>query len=600
MLSSKHLTIKAKALLVWLAVLILGGLATNGWQVLRLAARTVQIETQAFLSTLSATVILAYVASAILLWLIWQRPSSRLAKSLIGCVFCAVLVGGYLTKRADYAIFDLSADTWYHLAVIRRVATFGLHASPYYPDVGYDFSLYHIVLGLISKQGVDPILLWRNLLWVSTPLMLASFFLLSFRIVQETRTAFLSMILAGIGFGFGWAGSITPGFGIQFSNYPWQIAISFLFLTMFFVLSRGENSHRDTYLASICAALVLCSHIAVGILLAESLAAYLLAFGDIRRVLKVVCGAIALSSPWLLVYFSLTIPRYLQVSRAPSYPLYDIGGLSFWLLRSDFLLLALSFLGILLYSFWFFKDRITTARLYCLISFLAVGTTILVPPIAGLMIILMGNVVLLRSSVLMLCPILSAELLTCGSDRVLSFLEGRGIGARTKTVSGLLHRSVRPGLTLIFLLIIMVSQLAPKIHFYSLTGSDLEEAQSLGLDISKFREQISGSVVLSDPTTSVLLSYFSDATSPLLVHAEGTVRSEGNLKSILSQFSDAEQTFSALVQLNCSFVFVNLRSNNTAIRSWYEGRTEIKFKSSPKFSLLYEKNDVYLFRIGAT
>jgi len=600
MLSSRQLTIKTKALLVWLAVLTLIVLASNCLQILRLIAGAVLMETQAFLSMLNATAILAYGASAIPVWLIWQRPSSRLTKPLIVCVICAVLVGGYLVKRADYVIFDLSADTWYHLAVIRRVSTFGLHASPYYPDVGYDFSLYHILLGLIAKQGVDPILLWRNLLWISAPLMLASFFLLSFRIVQETRTAFLSMILAGMGFGFGWTGSITPGFGMQFSNYPWQIAISFLFLTMFFVFSSGRDSHGGTYLASICAALVLCSHMAVGILLAESLAAYFLAFGDIRRVLKVICGAIALSSPWLLVYFSLTLPRFLQVSSAPSYPLYDIGGLSLWLLRSDILLLAFSFLGLLLYGLWLFRDRITMARLYCLISFLVTGTTILVPPITGLMIILIGNVVLLRSSVLMFCPILSAELLRCGSDRVLSFLRGREIGARTKTLTGLLHRSVGPGLTLIFVLIIMVGQLAPKIYFYSLTSPDLEEAQSLGFDISRFKEKISGNLVLSDPTSSMLLCYFSNATSPLLVHAEGTVRSEANLKSILSQFSDVEQTFSTLVQLNCSFVFVNLRSNNTAIRSWYEGRTEIKFKSSPKFLLLYENNDIYFFRVGAT
>jgi hypothetical protein len=512
-------------------------------------------------------------------------------------------------------------DTWMHLAIIRRGITGGVFAGdPYYPHYPTPphYSLVDIFYIYVSKStGIAPHLLWGHLSCLFAGLIFLAGLCWYRELFQEARLGWLAGLLFMVSLSGSW----------HYATYPRNAALIFFFLTLLFYFRSAKGSRYIVY-CGVSFGLCMMTHLFTGIMCVTFLIAYvLLGWGvdvihrkqrhwksELQRLACIPIGCIV-GSPWLVVFgrqaLTHTETSVSQYSLATWHVDAAILGWTFAIYKpSRFvepfpnILWILAGIGFLICVVYIIRGDYKPMHVF-LVSSAVIPVAVLLTPLYSPMVRVFGE--WMPSRFLVAMPVPPLAVVACA-------MMGRfvvAVRARYKLLgAGIAGVGVMLAFT--FMILVVGRCAIEQKLIYEGRGEVLTPLVTWDKDFSALQGMLNEKVVLTDPTTSYFLPYYTGAyvVAIGLGHGSPYIDDEARAADVAAMFdpnTSVTRREELLKKYDVEYVMLNLRaraektgSRYDWIRKAYLDSCKAMFDQGKGFKLVYDVNGLVVYRYEET
>jgi hypothetical protein len=559
----------------------------------------------------------------VLPFLAFLFPLSKLQKRivLIAIIGIDTAIIATIALLTHQHVYNIGYDTWMHLTIIQRGVENGLFTGdPYY--LGFPTTphysivdVFYVLLSAIS--GIAPHLFWGNLSFIFVALIFLACIWWYKELFDDSALGWLVGLLFILSITIKW----------HYATYPRNIALIFFFLShLFYFRSVRTKQDRYTLYSGISIGFCIMTHLFTGVMCFTSLVTYALtSWGvdaihrkprlwneDLRR-LAFIPISLIVSSPWMIMFGKQAL-THTEISMS-HYSLPDwnvettILGWTFKIYKPKLfwdiypsLLWILAGVGLLICLYYIIRGSYKPLHVF-LVSAAIIPPIVLLTPFYSTIVNIFGE--WMPSRFIRIMPVPPLAVLSIGI--IIRFLASIRVNHRIQRA---IIRSSGIVLGLIFMIIIIPPIVTIQKDLYKGRNQVLTTLYVWNNDFNALKDKLKNKVVLTDPWTSYILSYYTDAYTVAIPAAHGSpyINHELRLEDVSVMFNpqtDPVKRYELIDKYQVDYVMINLRPkfDNTAsgyglIGDFYQSSIKETFDKQKRFKLIYDVNGLFIYDLS--
>jgi hypothetical protein len=546
-------------------------------------------------------------------------PPSKIRKRMlltaVICIDAALLA--LATHLTHQLIYSIKYDTWMHLAIIQRGVDHGLFAGdPYYPNYPTPphYSLIDVLYIYASKiTGVPPLLLWGNLSLLFTPLIFLACVWWHQELFDDLQLGWLAGFLFIVSLSMAW----------HYATYPRNFALIFFFLCLLCYFRSARHSRYILY-CGLTFGLCIMSHLFTAIICLTFLIGYFLLAcviavshrkarfwaDELKRFAFLPIGC-TVASPWLFVFGKEALTHTETSVGQYSLPDWHVDttlfGQTFTVYDPRRLLETfptplwiLAGIGFLICLYRIVRGDHKPLHVF-LVSSAIIPVVVLLTPLYSPIVRLFGEWMPSRFATVMPVPALAA--LTCGMT--VSALSAMRTSHQRQA---LIIRSCGIVFAFAFMIAVISPVAAMQKRLYEGRDGILTPLFTWDDDFQALKGMIKDTVVLTDPTTSYFLTYYTGAYVVAIPPGHGSpyIDHEARNADVATMFdpnTSPAARYEMLNKYHVEYVMLNFRarsgptaSRDDSLRRRYLDLCRAMFDQQNGFKLVYDVNGVIVYK----